>query len=167
MFTDNKKSLAFLIASILIMVISFVINVGLASDKEATFSVTTNYVSSTHDYVATEHVEAFLRDQNFESLTILKETGMEDMLKMHTYGYITTNYKGLYHATITSEEIHNVDLDLKETKGLLLFKKYISAKRKRAFMKSIQIVEELPGGYLLLISDKPIKKMTLGKFDWL
>ncbi|GEM76374.1 hypothetical protein [Vibrio sagamiensis] len=130
-------------------------------------SVRTNYVSSTHHYVATEHIEAFIRDNKFESLTMLKETGMEDMLKMHTSGYITTNNKGLYHATIVNEEIQDVDIDLKETKGLYLFKKYISAKRKRAFMKSIQIAEELPGGYLLLISDEPITKMTVAKVDLL
>ena len=48
---------------------------------------------------------------------------------------------------------------------MLVYDKYIESRKKLSFFKSVQVVEELPNQYMLIISNSPVKKMFSVKWN--
>tara|TARA_B100001059_G_scaffold236377_1_gene286512 strand:- start:3731 stop:3910 length:180 start_codon:yes stop_codon:yes gene_type:complete len=48
---------------------------------------------------------------------------------------------------------------------VLVYDRYVKARNKLSFFKSVQILEELPNQYMLIISNSPVKKMVAVKME--
>ena len=162
MFTKNK-SVYFLLFCLCLMLVS--IAYSLRSKNSALVNSTTLYMTIDGDYKATEHMDVVISDENFEAVTVIKEAGLNNTLGIYTKGRFVRKSKGLFSVSLREERIDHGNIDFENDDEMLVYDKYIEARKKLSFFKSVQVVEELPNQYMLIISNSPVKKMVAVKME--
>ena len=162
MFTKNK-SVYFLLFCLCLMVVS--IAYSLRSKNNVLVNSTTLYMTIDGDYMATEHMDVVISDENFEAVTVIKEAGLNNTLDIYTKGKFIRKSNGLFNVSLREERIDHGDIDFEHDDDMLVYDKYIEARKKLSFFKSVQVVEELPNQYMLIISNSPVKKMVAVKVE--
>ncbi|MCC4792785.1 hypothetical protein [Vibrio lentus] len=117
------------------------------------------------DYMATEHMDVVISDGNFEAVTIIKEAGLNNTLDIYTKGKFIRKSNGLFNVSLREERVDHGDIDFEHDDDMLVYDKYIEARKKLSFFKSVQVVEELPNQYMIIISNSPVKKMVAVKVE--
>ncbi|WP_241210098.1 hypothetical protein [Vibrio splendidus] len=115
--------------------------------------------------MATEHMDVVISDENFEAVTVIKEAGLNNTLGIYTKGRFVRKSKGLFSVSLREERIDHGNIDFENDDEMLVYDKYIEARKKLSFFKSVQVVEELPNQYMLIISNSPVKKMVAVKME--
>ncbi|MCG9560568.1 hypothetical protein AAFX31_10675 [Vibrio chagasii] len=115
--------------------------------------------------MATEHMDVVISDENFEAVTVIKEAGLNNTLGIYTKGRFVRKSKGLFSVSLREERIDHGDIDFENDDEMLVYDKYIEARKKLSFFKSVQVVEELPNQYMLIILNSPVKKMVAVKME--
>ncbi|WP_240326206.1 hypothetical protein [Vibrio splendidus] len=115
--------------------------------------------------MATEHMDVMISDENFEAVTVIKEAGLNNTLGIYTKGRFVRKSKGLFSVSLREERIDHGDIDFENDDEMLVYDKYIEARKKLSFFKSVQVVEELPNQYMLIILNSPVKKMVAVKME--
>lgn len=162
MFTKNK-SVYFLLFCLSLMLVS--IAYSLRSKNNVLVNSTTLYMTIEGDYMATEHMDVVISDENFEAVTIIKEAGLNNTLDIYTKGKFIRKNHGLFNVSLREERVDHGDIDFEHDGNMLVYDKYIEARKKLSFFKSVQVVEELPNQYMLIISNSPVKKMVAVKIE--
>ncbi|CAH6785380.1 conserved exported hypothetical protein [Vibrio chagasii] len=162
MFTKNK-SIYFLLFCLCIMFAS--ITHSLRSKKNVLVNSTTLYMTVDGDYMATENMDVVISEDNFEAVTVIKEAGLNNTLGIYTKGRFARKSKGLFNVSLREERIDHGDIDFENDDEMLVYDKYIEARKKLSFFKSVQVVEELPNQYMLIILNSPVKKMVAVKME--
>ncbi|TKE85903.1 hypothetical protein FCV54_04970 [Vibrio sp. F12] len=162
MFTKNK-SVYFLLCCLCLMLVS--IAYSLRSKNNVLVNSTTLYMTIDGDYMATEHMDVVISDENFEAVTIIKGAGLNNTLDIYTKGKFIRKSNGLFNVSLHEERVDHGDIDFEHDDDMLVYDKYIEARKKLSFFKSVQVVEELPNQYMLIISNSPVKKMVAVKVE--
>ncbi|EGU45236.1 hypothetical protein VISP3789_05698 [Vibrio splendidus ATCC 33789] len=162
MFTKNK-SIYFLLFCLCLMFASIAYNLRLKNN--VLVNSTTLYMTIDGDYMATEHMDVVISDENFEAVTVIKEAGLNNTLGIYTKGRFVRKSKGLFSVSLREERIDHGNIDFENDDEMLVYDKYIEARKKLSFFKSVQVVEELPNQYMLIISNSPVKKMVAVKME--
>lgn len=162
MFTKNK-SIYFLLFCLCIMFAS--ITHSLRSKNNVLVNSTTLYMTVDGDYMATENMDVVISEDNFEAVTVIKEAGLNNTLGIYTKGRFARKSKGLFNVSLREERIDHGDIDFENDDEMLVYDKYIEARKKLSFFKSVQVVEELPNQYMLIILNSPVKKMVAVKME--
>ncbi|MCC4853357.1 hypothetical protein LMH67_22185 [Vibrio lentus] len=115
--------------------------------------------------MATEHMDVVISDGNFEAVTIIKEAGLNNTLDIYTKGKFIRKSNGLFNVSLREERVDHGDIDFEHDDDMLVYDKYIEARKKLSFFKSVQVVEELPNQYMIIISNSPVKKMVAVKVE--
>ena len=162
MFTKNK-SIYFLLFCLCLMLVS--IAYSLRSKNSALVNSTTLYMTTDGDYKATEHMDVVINDGNFEAVTAIKEAGLNYSWNIHTKGKFIRKSDGLFNVSLREERVDHRGIDFEHGDNMLVYDKYIESRKKLSFFKSVQVVEELPNQYKLIISNSPVKKMFAVKME--
>lgn len=152
----KNKSVYFLFFALCLMLTSIVLSLQIQNNFFVT--ATTLYMSSGGRSLAKEHIEVVISDKKFEAITVIKDVGLDKPLDIFTKGEFHNKESGLFNISISEEYISNTEL-IDRDNEVLLYNKYLDARRKFSFLKSVQIVEKLPHNYKLIISNSPVKKM--------
>ncbi|CAE6913962.1 hypothetical protein NB545_17560 [Vibrio campbellii] len=152
----KNKSVYFLFFALCLMLTSIVLS--LQTQNNVLVSATTLYMSMDGESLAKEHMEVVISDNKFEAVTVIKEAGLDKPLDIFTKGEFHNKDAGLFNVSISEEYISNIELSTRDNE-VLLYNKYLDARRKLSFFKSVQVVEKLPHNYKLIISNSPVKKM--------
>ncbi|MFM2660606.1 hypothetical protein AAFX15_10630 [Vibrio chagasii] len=115
--------------------------------------------------MATENMDVVISEDNFEAVTVIKEAGLNNTLGIYTKGRFARKSKGLFNVSLREERIDHGDIDFENDDEMLVYDKYIEARKKLSFFKSVQVVEELPNQYMLIILNSPVKKMVAVKME--
>lgn len=137
----------------------------LRSKNNVLVNSTTLYMTIDGDYMATEHMDVVISDENFEAVTIIKEAGLNNTLDIYTKGKFIRKSNGLFNVSLREERVDHGDIDFEHDDDMLVYDKYIEARKKLSFFKSVQVVEELPNQYMIIISNSPVKKMVAVKVE--
>lgn len=86
-------------------------------------------------------------------------------LDIHTKGKFIRKSNGLFNVSLREERVDHGDVDFEHDDDMLVYDKYIESRKKLSFFKSVQVVEELPNQYMLIISNSPVKKMVAVKVE--
>lgn len=162
MFIKNK-SVYFVLFCLCLMLASIAYN--LRSKSNVLVNSKTLYMTVDGDYMATEHMEVVISDDNFEAVTVIKEAGLNNTLGIFTKGKFIHKSNGLFNVSLREERVDHGDIDFEHDDEMLVYDKYIEARKKLSFFKSVQVVEELPNQYMLIISNSPVKKMVAVKME--
>lgn len=162
MFTKNK-SIYFLLFCLCIMFAS--ITHSLRSKNNVLVNSTTLYMTVDGDYMATEHMDLVISEDNFEAVTVIKEAGLNNTLDIYTKGKFIRKSDGLFNVSLREERVDHGDIDFERDDDMLVYDRYVKARNKLSFFKSVQILEELPNQYMLIISNSPVKKMVAVKME--
>ncbi|MFM2640130.1 hypothetical protein AAFX33_02440 [Vibrio chagasii] len=115
--------------------------------------------------MATENMDVVISEDNFEAVTVIKEAGLNNTLDIYTKGKFIRKSDGLFNVSLREERIDHGNIDFENDDEMLVYDKYIEARKKLSFFKSVQVVEELPNQYMLIISNSPVKKMVAVKME--
>ena len=162
MFTKNK-SVYFLLICLCFMCISIAYN--LRSKNNVLVNSTTLYMTTDGDYMATEHMDVVISDEKFEAVATIKEAGLNNTLDIYTKGKFIRESNGLFNVSVREERVEHGGVDFEHDDDMLIYDKYVKARNKLLFFKSVQILEELPDQYMLIISNSPVKKMVAVKME--
>ncbi|WP_241907401.1 hypothetical protein [Vibrio lentus] len=110
-------------------------------------------------------MDVVISDGNFEAVTIIKEAGLNNTLDIYTKGKFIRKSNGLFNVSLREERVDHGDIDFEHDDDMLVYDKYIEARKKLSFFKSVQVVEELPNQYMIIISNSPVKKMVAVKVE--
>ncbi|MBJ2147939.1 hypothetical protein JC606_16380 [Vibrio sp. IB15] len=162
MFTKNK-SIYFFLFCLCLMFAS--ITYSLRSKNNVLVNSTTLYMTVDGDYMATEHMDVVISEDNFEAVTVIKEAGLNNTLGIYTKGKFIRKSDGLFNVSLREERVDHGDIDFEHDDDMLVYDRYVKARNKLSFFKSVQILEELPNQYMLIISNSPVKKMVAVKME--
>lgn len=137
----------------------------LRSKNNVLVNSTTLYMTIDGDYMATEYMDVVISDENFEAVTVIKEAGLNNTLDIYTKGKFIRKSNGLFNVSLREERVDHGDIDFEHDDDMLVYDRYIEARKKLSFFKSVQVVEELPNQYMLVISNSPVKKMVAVKVE--
>ncbi|MEZ8880447.1 hypothetical protein [Vibrio lentus] len=112
-------------------------------------------------------MDVVISNENFEAVTVIKEAGLNNTLDIHAKGKFIRKSNGLFNVNLREERVDHGDIDFEHDDDMLVYDKYIEARNKLSFFKSVQVVEELPNQYMLIISNSPVKKMVAVKIEYL
>lgn len=137
----------------------------LRSKNNVLVNSTTLYMTIDGNYMATEYMDVVISDENFEAVTVIKEAGLNNTLDIYTKGKFIRKSNGLFNVSLREERVDHGDIDFEHDDDMLIYDRYIEARKKLSFFKSVQVVEELPNQYMLVISNSPVKKMVAVKVE--
>jgi hypothetical protein len=137
----------------------------LRSKNNVLVNSTTLYMTIDGNYMATEYMDVVISDENFEAVTVIKEAGLNNTLDIYTKGKFIRKSNGLFNVSLREERVDHGDIDFEHDDDMLVYDRYIEARKKLSFFKSVQVVEELPNQYMLVISNSPVKKMVAVKVE--
>lgn len=137
----------------------------LRSKNNVLVNSTTLYMTVDGDYMATEHMDVVISEDNFEAVTVIKEAGLNNTLGIYTKGKFIRKSDGLFNVSLREERVDHGDIDFEHDDDMLVYDRYVKARNKLSFFKSVQILEELPNQYMLIISNSPVKKMVAVKME--
>ena len=162
MFTKNK-SIYFLLFCLCLMFAS--ITHSLRSKNNVSVNSTTLYMTTDGDYKTTGYMDVVISEDNFEAVAVIKESGLNNTLDIYAKGKFIRKSDGLFNVSLREERVDHRGIDFEHGDNMLVYDKYIESRKKLSFFKSVQVVEELPNQYKLIISNSPVKKMFAVKME--
>ena len=138
MFTKNK-SVYFLLCCLCLMLVS--IAYSLRSKNNVLVNSTTLYMTIDGDYMATEHMDVVISDENFEAVTVIKEAGLNNTLDIHTKGKFIRKSNGLFNVSLREERVDHGDIDFEHDDDMLVYDKYIESRKSYRFLNRFKLLK--------------------------
>ena len=138
MFTKNK-SVYFLLFCLCLMLVS--IAYSLRSKNNVLVNSTTLYMTIDGDYMATEHMDVVISDENFEAVTVIKEAGLNNTLDIHTKGKFIRKSNGLFNVSLREERVDHGDIDFEHDDDMLVYDKYIESRKSYRFLNRFKLLK--------------------------
>ena len=138
MYTKNK-SVYFLLFCLCLMLVS--IAYSLRSKNNVLVNSTTLYMTIEGDYMATEHMDVVISDENFEAVTVIKEAGLNNTLDIHTKGKFIRKSNGVFNVSLREERVDHGDIDFEHDDDMLVYDRYIEARKKLSFLNRFKLLK--------------------------
>jgi len=110
-------------------------------------------------------MDVVISEDNFGAVAVIKESGLNNTLDIYAKGKFIRKSDGLFNVSLREESVDHGAIDFEHGDNMLAYVKYIEARKKLSFFKSVQVVEELPKQYMLIISNSPVKKIFAVKME--
>ena len=82
-------------------------------------------------------MDVVISEDNFGAVAVIKESGLNNTLDIYAKGKFIRKSDGLFNVSLSEERVDHGDIDFEHDDDMLVYDRYVKARKKLSFFKSV------------------------------